>query len=142
MSTSSERKRECDHGDSEMSVYERDLTVRSDPFPNFSLHLLRPQRDAHLLDLQLMDTSFISNPSLLQIQVQSDARLGTRDLLAELVLELLDFTHESIVFVAHELNVLLLEKLELGFELGKIDVLSISSLCLSCRGGKNRRSAR
>jgi hypothetical protein len=70
----------------------------------------------------------IPDPPLFQIQIEPHARLRTGDLLAEGVFELLDLGEEPVVFVAHELDVLLFEQLELGFELGKVDVLGVCFL--------------
>lgn len=51
----------------------------------------------HLFDLQFLPTALIPHPSLLQIEIQSNASLRARDLFTQTLLKLLHIRHQAII---------------------------------------------
>ena len=100
---------------------------------------LRPERSnllldlcLDLLDLELLLTRLLAHAALLEIEVETDAGLRARDLLAEALLELLDVCNEPVVLCLDHRELVLLHELELGFELREVDLLRV--VVLYCQG--------
>jgi len=88
----------------------------------------------HLFDLQLLLPTLVPDSPFLQVEIESDTRLGTRDFFSETLFEFFDVYLKTVVFGAKRSQIVFLVNLELGFELGKIDFLGVPLLQLALEG--------
>lgn len=72
-----------------------------------------------------MRTRLLSNPPLLQIQIQSERILAPRNLFPESAVELGELGREPVVFVARQGEFLVLLTVEFAAEFGEVDFLSV-----------------
>lgn len=72
--------------------------------------------------------------TFLQVEIQPNASLGPSDLFLQLLLQFLDLVHQPFVLPLHQVLVLFLQHLKLGFKLREIHVLGVRLLCVYSNG--------
>ena len=82
----------------------------------------------HLLYLELLTAALFAHSALFQVEIQTHASLRPCYLLAQPLLELLDVRHEPVILSLEHREIVLLSQLELGLELGEVDLLCVVML--------------
>jgi hypothetical protein len=110
---------------------------RLNPLPQPRHLLLNPR--LRLLNAHLLPIRLLPDPALLQIQIESDRRLGAGDLVAEPAGQLGEIGAEALMGGAGELGFGRVGVHELGAEFGKVDFLRVGASFGVC--GRSRVSA-